>query len=186
MGYLLPRTKEEVAAPAWLAVTLVLWPFAAFFILQWKLYFSSDAHFWTFAVALVLGLPLSVLLLRRALYIAKLNLHPHYPPGHRFGMGQRLLAWLAITFIVYSLALALLSVHLLLAGHQSTVRVTVEKSADCGRGCSGCERTATVRSSLIHGRVCVDSLSPPPSAGSTVSLVGRYTTHAQFLFSVER
>jgi len=186
MSYFWPRTKREAAASAWPVVFFVVGPLVAFVVLFWNLYFTSDALLWTFLTSISVAIPFTAILVRRASHMARLGIHPWFRAGHRFGLRQRFVLWLALSCFLHFFGLALLGLHLLVAGQPSSLDATVKGARPCAIRCLGCSHIATVRSSLMEADICVDRLESRPVPGSKVILRGRSTGLAHFVSYVQQ
>lgn len=181
-----PRNAADVKAMGWIVLPAFTVPPLAVLALDWRLYFTSDAHIWNLGASLALGQPLAAFALYRAAYLTRSGLLSPWGRKQWPSFKQCIGAWLGMACALYFIGLMLIALHLLAFGSSAAHVGIVEKVEQCGRNCLVCQFRATVRAELMRAKVCIDALESQPAVGSGLTLLGRSTNYSLYLSSVKQ
>ncbi|HNF92883.1 MAG TPA: hypothetical protein PKZ67_11860 [Accumulibacter sp.] len=182
MSFFRPTTSGEVARTgAAIAVFLVL-PAVVPIVFQWKLYFTSDAHFYGVIAALVCGVPLGILFAAYVARLKRLQIHPH---ANTLRCGTYVVSFLSLVVSLYGWALLAQAVPL---SWQSTQDLPYRIAAlrQCSGKCGGCfyrialkEWPGREKAELCFGKDFWESLK----IDDEIVLRGKFSNHAIYIYS---
>lgn len=190
MSLLSPTNPVDVKRAGWVFGGLILMPLLAHLAFLDNTYLSSDAWFRAWMVAVALGVPVGVLLVRRMYRLIRLGLHPTYSAKSAPSPFQFYIALpIVMMFLVVLWAHMLVGAFVWFPGRPILERTfVVAEARECKRKCGGCRYKARLRGwpGRDMAQVCTQGIEPRVQGGEPLVVRGRFSSLGVHVESVRR
>lgn len=189
MSMLSPTSREEIERSSWFFAAFFILPFVLLIAFWWGAYPSAHVRWVAVGAAVLLSLPATVWIVRRAKRLAEQGIHPYYSKTRPPPVRKYFLVWLGALLVVYMWASAATAALVWLPSHAASEQsFVVSEVRQRNRKFLGCYREAKFASwpGSSIGSVCVDSIDPEVQPGQRLVVRGRFSLFGVYVQSIHR